>query len=114
MLARAATGPEMLFDGKEAQVRDQPLDAARLASWTESVAAGKCLRVTIGAQGEGSGVELRAFDAVDGSEIDRSEAAHAASVRACAAVDGARSVRFEARASAGHMEAVIGERTTAN
>src|SRR5258708_38060091 len=46
MLARAATGPEMLFDGKEAQVREQPLDAARVVSWIENVAAGPCLRVT--------------------------------------------------------------------
>jgi hypothetical protein len=114
MLARAATGPEMLFDGKEAQVRDQPLDASRLVSWTETVGQGKCLRVTIGAQGEGSGVELRVFDAADGSEVDRSESAHAASVRACAPADAARGVRFEARASAGHMDAVIGERAVAN
>jgi hypothetical protein len=71
------------------------------------------MRVTIGTQGEGLGVELRAIDGADGEEIDRSEAAHAASVRACATADAARTVRFEARASAGHLEAVIGERTTA-
>ena len=95
-------------------MRDQPLDASRLVSWAESVAPGKCLRVTVGAQGEGSGVELRAFDAADGSEVERSESAHAASVHVCSPADAARGVRFEARASAGHMDAVIGERTTAN
>jgi hypothetical protein len=112
MLARAAVGPEMQFEGKEAVAREQSLDAARVASWIESIGAGRCMRVAIGAQGDGLGVELRAIDGADGEEIDRSEAAHAASVRACAPADAARSVRFEARASAGRLDAVIGERTT--
>jgi hypothetical protein len=111
MLARAAVGPEMQFEGKEAVVREQPLDAARVASWNESIGAGRCMRVAIGAQGDGLGVELRAIDGADGEEIDRSEAAHAASVRACAPADAARTVRFEARASAGRLDAVVGERT---
>jgi hypothetical protein len=113
MLARAAMGPDMLFEGKEAPAREQLLDATRLVSWSESIAAGRCVRVTIGAQGEGSGVGLRAFDGADETEIDRSEAAHAASVRACAAPEAPRSVRFEVRASAGTMDAVIGQRSTA-
>jgi hypothetical protein len=69
------------------------------------------VRVAIGVQGEGLGVELRAIDGSAGEEIDRSEAAHAASVRACAPADAARTVRFEARASAGKLDAVIGART---
>jgi hypothetical protein len=112
MLARAALGPEMVFDGKEGAVRGASLDAARVVSWTETVVAGRCARVTIGAQGDGLGVELRALDGADGEEIDRSEAAHAASVRACATADAPRGVRFEARAVAGRMDAVVGERWT--
>jgi hypothetical protein len=69
--------------------------------------------VTVGAQGEGSGVDLRAADPADLADIDRSEAAHAASVRACAPSDNARSVRFDLRATAGRVDAVVGEQTTA-
>jgi hypothetical protein len=113
MLARAATGPEMLFDGKEGTVREQVLDAGRLLTWTESIAPGRCLRVTVGGQGEGTGIELRAFEADGGGEIDRSEAAHAVGVRACAPADQVRNVRLEVQASAGRMEAIIGERVWA-
>jgi hypothetical protein len=65
----------------------------------------------VGAEGDGAGVEIRVFDGVD-SEVDRSEAAHAASVRPCASADSAKTVRIEARASAGHMDAVLGQRLT--
>jgi hypothetical protein len=112
MLARATAGADMLFEGKEAPVRREVLDAARMLSWVESVPPGRCIRVTIGAQGEGSGVDLRAFDGAEGAEIDRSEASLAASVRACASPDAPRSVRFEASASAGRVDAVIGERVS--
>jgi hypothetical protein len=108
MLARVAVGPDMVFAHKKLVVREQPLDAERLASWLESIDKGQCAHVTLGAQGEGMGIELRAFDGVDGAEIDRCEAPHAASVRACAKPDSGRTVRFEARASAGRLEAVVG------
>jgi hypothetical protein len=111
MLERAAVGPDMLLEGKDATAREVSLDPARVDAWTESVAAGRCVRVTVGAQGEGAGVELRAYDAADGAEMDRAAAAHATSVRACAA-EAARKVRFEVRASAGKLDAVVGERTT--
>jgi hypothetical protein len=114
MLARAADGPDALLDGKEAPARELPLDAQRIVSWTENIAAGRCLRVTIGAQGEGAGIELRALDSADGTDLDRAEAAHAVTVRACALPAAAREVRFEARASAGRLDAVVGERTSGN
>ena len=114
MLAGAAAGPEMLLEGKEGPPRELSLDAARAHAWTETIPAGRCVRVTIGAQGEGAGIELRAVDPVDGSDYDRSEAAYAATVRACAPPAIARQARFEVRASAGRMEAIVGERTTAN
>jgi hypothetical protein len=108
MLAHAAVGPEMVLSGKEGVVRELVLDAARTVTWTEEVPAGRCLRVSVGAQGDGAGLELRAFEGAD-AEIDREQAAHAASVRACAQ-DAARTVRFEVHASAGRLEAVLGER----
>ncbi len=114
MLARAAAGPDMLLDGKEAPARELSLDGTRVVGWTENIPGGRCVRVTVGAQGDGAGVELRALDPADGSDFDRSEAVHAASVRACAPQGIARDARFEARASAGHVDAIIGERVTAN
>jgi hypothetical protein len=110
MLARAAAGPDMLLEGKGA-VRGVALDAAHEVSWTTSVPAGRCLRVTVGVQGEGAGVDLRASDPVDGSDVDRAEAAHAAGVRACAPADAPRTVRFDLRASAGRLDAVVAEQT---
>ena len=110
MLARAAAGPDMLIDGKETPAKEVPLESARLASWTESVAPGRCVVATVGVEGEGAGVELRAIDAVDGEEVDRGEASDGASARVCAGADGPRTVRFEARSSTGRMDAVVGER----
>ncbi len=109
VLGRAATGPDRLLDPKQAPVRTTTLDAAHSFAWTESVPAGRCARVTVGVEGDGAGVELRAFDASDDGDLDRAEAAFASSVRACAGADAPRSIRFEARASAGRVDALIGE-----
>jgi hypothetical protein len=114
MLARAAVGPDTLLDGREAPAREVSLDATRVIAWSENLAAGRCVRVTIGAQGDGAGIELRVFDPADGSDLDRSEAANAVTVRACAPALAARDVRFEARVSAGRMDAVVGERHSGN
>jgi hypothetical protein len=110
MLARAATGPDALLDGKALVTRELILNGERVISWGESIPAGRCVRATIGAQGDGAGIELRVFEGTD--EIDRCEAAHAVSVKACAMPEAARGVRLEARASAGHVDAVLGERTS--
>lgn len=112
MLGRAAQGPEMLLVGKAAPARGVALDAGHVVSWTETIAAGRCVRVTVGVQGDGAGVDLRASNPKDGADIDQSEAAHAASVRACAPADGARSVRFDLSASAGRVDALVGEQTS--
>jgi len=71
----------------------------------------ECVQVSAGAEGEGTGLELRAFDATSGEEIDRSHAEHAVSVRACAEPVAARGVRFELRTTSGKLDAVVGERT---
>jgi hypothetical protein len=109
MLSRAASGPDGLFDGKELVTREVVLDAERAMSWSETIPARRCLRATVGAQGEGMGIEVRIFEGSE--ELDRAEAAHAASVKACAPPDGPRAVRLEVRASAGHLDAILGERT---
>lgn len=112
LMGRAASGPGRLLEGTRAPVRSTALDAAHEVTWTESVPAGKCARVTVGVEGEGTGVDLRAIDAGDGEELDRGEGALATVVRACARAE-ARNVRFELRVSAGRVEALAGEQTTA-
>lgn len=109
MMARAATGPDALLEGKAGAVRALALDEARVESFAETVPDGKCLRVVVGVEGEGAGVSLRAFD-VSGEEIDRAESPHGAAVQVCAREDKPRLVRIEARASAGRLRAVLGER----
>jgi hypothetical protein len=106
LLSRAAVGAEMLFEGKQAPVRDLVLTSDQVVSWYENIGHGHCVRATVGAEGSGAGVELRIFDGT-GTEIDRSESAHAASVRACATADASRSVRIELRASSGRMAALL-------
>jgi hypothetical protein len=110
MLGRSARGPQRLLTGREGAVRTASLSADRTFAWSETVAAGKCLYVTVGGEGAGSGIELFALDDA-GTVIDRAEGAHAASVHACAPPAGAAPMHFEARASAGQLEAVVGERT---
>jgi len=109
MLARAAVGEGTLLPGRDNAARELALDPSRRVVWMVMVPAGRCLRATVGVQGDGAGIEIRAFDASD-VEVDRAEAAHAATVRACAFPDTARPIRFEVRSSAGHLEAVVGER----
>lgn len=108
MLARGA-GPAAVHEGKPGVVRHAVLEPAKRYMHDANMAAGQCLLVAVGVEGEGTGLELRMFDAVTGDELDRSHGQIAAAVRACAG-DAARSVRVEARASAGKLDAVIGER----
>ncbi len=110
MLARAADGASMVHEGAPSAVRTVSLDSAKLVSWEGPVVAGRCLRVSVGAQGEGTGLDLRVFDVTSGAEIDRSPAANAVAVRACAPANAARQVRLELRATSGQLDAVIGER----
>jgi hypothetical protein len=112
MLARAALGPSMLLEGKDVAAREIALDGTHLVAWIENVPAGRCLRVTAGVQGDGAGVDLRAFDASD-DELDRAHAAHAASVRACARPEAGQPMRFELGADAGRLDVVVGERLEA-
>jgi hypothetical protein len=109
MLGRAAIGLQSLLEGTPGPVRHAVLDASHQYVQNASIAAGQCLHVAIGAAGDGTGLEARLYDAVSGEEIDRSHGQNALALRACAA-NAARTVRVEARATAGKLDAVIGER----
>lgn len=110
MLGRAATGPQSLLEGTAGPVRHVVLDASHKYVQTTAIAAGQCLRIAFGVEGEGTGIETRIFDATTGEELDRSHGQNAAGLGACAA-GATRSVRVEAHATAGKLDAVIGERS---
>ena len=111
MLGRAAVGPIWLHEGGAGTVRHTVLDAAHQYVQNATVAPGQCLRVAIGVEGEGTGLEARLFDAVTGEEIDRSHGQTTAAVFACA-TGATRTVRLETRATAGKLDAVLGERSS--
>lgn len=113
MLARAAAAPSAIFEGTAGAARHAVLEPAKRHVHEANIRPGQCLRVSAGAEGEGTGLELRMFDAVSGEELDRSHGQVAASVRACASNGAARSVRVEARATAGKLDVILGERVVA-
>ncbi|MBX3230245.1 MAG: hypothetical protein KIT84_24565 [Labilithrix sp.] len=98
-----------VFDGAPGRVRAASLDAAKRYVQDANIPAGACLRVAAGVEGEGTGLELRIFDAGSGEELDRGHGQNAASARACAGAS-ALGLRIEARATAGRLDAVLGER----
>jgi len=110
MLARVAEGPSLLLDGVPLNVRALSLDASRLVTFEETVPAGKCLRVAAGAEGPGTGVELRVFDRSATDEVDRSHGERAAAVRGCAPEGAQKAFRVELRATSGKVDVVVGER----
>ncbi len=109
MLSRASGIGGTAPDGKAGAIRHAVLEASRRFTHDANVAAHQCLQVALGVEGEGTGLEVRLFDAVTGEELDRSHGQLSASVRACAG-DATRSIRVEARASAGKLDAILGER----
>ena len=111
MLGRAAVGPLWLFEGGGGAVRHAVLDAAHQYVQNATVAPGQCLRLALGVEGDGTGIEARLFDVVTGEEIDRSHGQTAAAVRACTTT-ATRTVRLEARATAGKLDAIVGERSS--
>jgi hypothetical protein len=112
MLARSTGTAISVHEGKAGAVRHVVLEPAKRYTHDANIAAHHCLQVAVGVEGEGTGLELRMFDAVSGDELDRSHGQLSASVRACAG-NTVRSIRVEARATAGKLDAVIGERIIA-
>lgn len=109
MLGRAASGPSGLHEGAPGSVKHAVLDAAHQHVQNTSVPAGHCLRVAVGVEGEGTGLEARVYDTTNNEEIDRSHGQSAIALRACAGGQ-TRSLRIEMHATAGRLDAVIGER----
>jgi hypothetical protein len=107
MLTRAAWGP--VLAGANGSVRAFHVDAGHEVGWTETIPAGTCARVVAGAEGDGAGLVLRAFDVADGDELDRGHASSAVAVRACA--EGSpRPVRVSLAVTGGKLDVVVGER----
>jgi microcystin degradation protein MlrC len=102
----------MVLEGTPISVRAAALDAVHLVTWDEIVPAGKCLRIAVGAEGEGTGLLARVIERGTQDEIDRSHADRAVAMRVCATLGAPRAIRIELRASAGKLDAVIGERVT--
>ncbi len=111
MLARLAQGSASILEGAAGTVRAVSLDGAKVVTLDDTAPAGKCLRVGVGAEGEGSGIDVRLFDAGTNEELDRAHGSTAAAVRACADGAAPRALKIEVRASAGKLEAVVGTRT---
>ncbi len=112
MLARSSGPSSSPHEGRAGAVRHAVLEPAKRYMHDANIAPGHCLQLAVGVEGEGTGLELRMFDAVTGDELDRSHGQLSAGVRACAG-NSPRSVRIEARATAGKLDAVIGERVVA-
>lgn len=110
MLARAASGTAMVHEGVAVAVRAATLGEGKALTWTETVPPSGCLQATAGAEGDGTGLELRVFDEATSEEIDRSHAQRAVSVRACAPEKSAPTVRFELKATSARLDVVVGER----
>ena len=110
MMTRASDGGTRILPGVPISARALSLDADHLVAWTETVPPSGCLYVSAGAEGDGGGLELRAFDAATGEELDRSHAQHAVGVRACGPASVVPVVRFELRATSGKLDVVVGER----
>jgi hypothetical protein len=111
MLARLAQGSASLLEGAAGSVRPVSLDPAKVVTLDDTAPAGKCLRVGVGVEGEGSGLDVRVFDAGTSEELDRAHGSTAAAVRACADGAAPRALKIEVRASAGKLEGVVGTRT---
>ena len=109
MLERLAVGPARMFEGEATRVRYARLVADRRDVFEIAIAPGDCLALGLGAQGQGTGLELRAFDAATDDELDRAHGHRAAAIRVCAGT-ARRDVRIEARATAGTLDVVFGER----
>lgn len=107
MLSRAL-GPGSVLEGTSAAVSTASLERDRLHAQVRTIAEGTCRLFAVGTEGEGGGVEVRVYDSATGDELDRSHGQHSGGVRVCA--DHEKQVRLEVRATAGRLEAVIGER----
>ncbi|MEO8876602.1 MAG: hypothetical protein ABI461_13510 [Polyangiaceae bacterium] len=111
MLAASASGPTAKLEGAPSIVKVTSIDTTHRATFDEQVKTGQCLDVAFGGEGEGSGLEVRMFDASTSEEIDRDSSALSAKVRGCATAAQPRAIRIEVRLGGGKLDVLVGERT---
>jgi hypothetical protein len=108
MLSRFVEGPPWTAPGTASGVRLESLDSSHRATWEESIPVNQCSNVAVGAEGEGTGLELRAVEVGTDDELDRSHGDSSARVGVC----GPRKIRFELSATSGKLTAIVGTRIT--
>lgn len=111
MLTAMGDGPLSLHEGAPFAARMVSLEPGKRTTLPETIAQGKCLRIALGVQGEGSGVEARVFD-TEGVELDRGTGIFSTSLRACAPSDAAKTITLELHPLAGKLEGVVGVRSS--
>ncbi len=109
MLAASTTGVAAHIEGAPLPVKSFVVDATHRAAFEEKLRAGACLDVAAGGEGDGGGLELRAFDAATQEELDRDSGSLSAAVHACAAENQPKTLRIEIR-GVGKLDVVVGER----
>ncbi|HEX7662975.1 MAG TPA: hypothetical protein VF407_00615, partial [Polyangiaceae bacterium] len=110
MLAASTSGLAAHIEGAPLPVKSFTVDATHRAVFEEKIKGGTCLDVAAGGEGDGGGLELRAFDGTSLEEIDRDSGSLSAQVHACAPENQPRGVRFEVR-GVGKLDVIVGERT---
>jgi hypothetical protein len=109
MLTALATGTGASLGASAGPVRTFVVDADHVISFEATVAPNTCLRIAAGAEGKGTGLELRLLDTAGEGELDRSHARDAVVARACAQ-NAPRPIHAELRGSNGSLDAVVGVR----
>ena len=109
MLTALAAGTGAQLGAAAGPVRSYVVDADHVISFDATVAPNTCLRIAAGAEGKGTGLELRLLDPAGEGELDRSHARDAVVTRACAQ-GSPRPIHAELRGSSGSLDAIVGVR----
>ncbi|MEO7112228.1 MAG: hypothetical protein ABI183_17415, partial [Polyangiaceae bacterium] len=111
MLAASTTGTSSEMEGVISGVKTLVVDATHRNTFEDQIHAGQCFEFAFGGEGDGSGLEVRVFDAGSSEEIDRDTGAFSARLRACATPSQARTIRVETRVGGGKLDVIVGART---
>ncbi len=110
MLTALAAGTGASLGAAAGAARSYVVDADHVVSFEATVPPNSCLRVAAGAEGKGTGLELRVLDQAGDGELDRSHARDAVVARACAA-EKPRPIHVELRGSSGSLDVIVGVRS---